>query len=177
MNLRRTRRSSLFIPMRNKNSKLRVLAIDPGFARIGLAILEKNDGKEKLLFSCCLSTDKSVPKAVRLASIASFIKEKIKEFKPGALAIEDLFFSKNQKTALGVAEARGVILSEAAKNNLEIFEYKPREVKIAVTGYGASDKKQVTEMVKRILEIGNEKKLDDEYDAIAVGLTHLSIIR
>ncbi len=162
--------------MQNRGSRLRVLAIDPGFARIGVAVLEKDRTGEKLLFSCCLSTDKESEKSDRLAIIANFIEEKTNQFKPNALAIEDLFFSKNQKTALGVAEARGVVLAEASKNNLKVFQYKPREIKIAVTGYGASDKKQVTEMVKKLLKMGNEKKLDDEYDAIAIGLTHLACV-
>lgn len=160
--------------MQNKKSQSRILAIDPGFARIGVAILEKDKTGDKLLFSCCLSTDKKLEKPDRLAIIANFIEKKINEFKPDAVAIEDLFFSKNQKTALGVAEARGVILAEASKKNLKVFQYKPREIKIAVTGYGAGDKKQVTEMVKRLLKMDDGEKLDDEYDAIAIGLTHLA---
>ncbi len=156
---------------------MRVISVDPGYGRIGIAILEKEKGKEKLVFSECFETDAKEAQAMRLAQIKTRLGELIAEFKPEALAIETLFFSKNQKTAMGVAEARGVITSEAAAQDLLVFEYRPSEVKIAVTGYGSADKRQVKEMVKKILKVEKEIKLDDEYDAIAVGLTHLAISR
>ena len=154
---------------------MRILAIDPGYGRVGIAVLEKNAGKETLLFSECYETTTATEHSERLASIQRRLRKLIKEFKPQALAIESLFFSKNKKTALAVAEARGTILAEAASASVSVFEYRPSEVKIAVTGYGSADKEQIKAMVKRILNITKEISHDDEYDAIAVGLTHLAI--
>jgi crossover junction endodeoxyribonuclease RuvC len=99
----------------------------------------------------------------------------IKEFSPNQLAIETLLWSKNKKTALLVAEARGVVLAIAAKNNLKIREFNPNQIKLAVTGYGKSDKNQVINMINRLLKIKEKKRYDDEYDAIAVAITCASI--
>ena len=159
------------------NKPYRIIAIDPGYGRVGIAILEKSSGKEVLLFSECHETDRKSDQPTRLADIQKHLREIISEYKPEALAIESLFFSKNQKTAMLVAEARGVIPSEAAGCGLAVFEYKPVEVKVAVTGYGRSDKTHIKEMVKKLLRVEKEIKLDDEYDAIAVGLTHLAVYR
>jgi crossover junction endodeoxyribonuclease RuvC len=156
---------------------MRILAIDPGYARVGIAVLEKNAGKESLLFSECYETDAKTDQANRLAAIQKRIREVIDRFKPQALAIESLFFSKNQKTALAVAEARGTITALAAGLGLAVFEYKPAAVKVAVTGYGQSDKTHIKDMIKKILSLEKTIKLDDEYDAIAVGLTHLATYR
>ena len=156
---------------------MRIIAVDPGYGRIGIAVLEKTATKESLIFSECHETSAKDAPSERLASLQSRLRELINTYKPDGLAIESLFFSKNQKTALAVAEGRGVIMSEAAAHHVPVFEYKPVEVKVAVTGYGASDKGQIKEMVKRILKVEKEIKRDDEYDAIAVGLTHLAIHR
>jgi crossover junction endodeoxyribonuclease RuvC len=156
---------------------MKIISIDPGYERLGVAVIEKEHRqKEKLLFSECFKTNPKLPHPKRLALIGERIKEIIKKYKPERLATEKLFFSKNQKTALLVAEARGVILYAASSNNLEIFEYTPADIKIAVTGYGKSEKNQVISMVEKLIEIKDkQKKLDDEYDAIAIGLTHFAI--
>jgi crossover junction endodeoxyribonuclease RuvC len=158
----------------NTNISYRILAIDPGYNRIGLAVFEKNDKAENLIFSECHETDRKSPHEKRLDSIATEIKKCIELYKPKVLATEKLFFSVNKKTALLVAEARGVILSIAAENNLAVFEYSPQAIKIAVTGYGASDKQQVIDMVKRLTKTTKKIRHDDEYDAIAIGLTYLA---
>ncbi len=150
---------------------MRIIAIDPGYDRLGIAVLEKQNGAEVALFSSCVITSKKNTHAERLAHIGKEIQLVIEEFEPEALAIETLFLATNQKTAMPVAEARGVCLYEAAKAGLKVFEYTPLQVKVAVTGYGKSDKSQVTEMVKRLIKLPERKRLDDEYDAIAVGLT------
>ncbi len=151
---------------------MNIIAIDPGYERLGIAVIEKNPRtKEILLYSDCFKTDPKLPHCERLNLIGTEISRVISEFKPGALSLEDLFFTNNAKTAITVAEARGVILYEAAKNGLKVFEYGPGQIKVAVTGYGKSDKDAVIAMVNRLIQIDKKIKHDDEYDAIAVGLT------
>lgn len=155
---------------------MKILAIDPGYERLGLAILEKVPrGKEILLYSECFKTSAKIPHHERLTLIGNKIKEVIKKFKPEILATEKLFFSNNQKTALLVAEARGVILYSASSLGLPVFEYRPAEIKIAVTGYGKGEKKQIIDMVKKLIMVPAGKSSDDEFDAIAIGLTHFAI--
>jgi len=146
---------------------MRILAIDPGYERVGIAIL----GKDTLVFSECYKTSAKLDFSERLGLLGQEIGAIIKKYKPMALAIETLFLTTNQKTAMRVAEARGVIIYEAQKAGLKIFEYTPLEIKIAVTGYGKSDKKSVINMVKKLIKINENKNSDDEIDAIAVGLT------
>jgi len=151
---------------------MKILGIDPGFERIGIAIVEKEkNAKEKLLFSTCFKTASSLPFAERLYLIGNEIAKIIKKFKPEILAIETLFLNTNQKTVMKVAEARGVIIYESQKANLKLFEASPLQIKIAITGYGRADKKQIIKMVHLILKESNSKKSDDELDAIAVSLT------
>lgn len=154
---------------------MRILAIDPGYDRLGIAILEKQNGREIALFSACAVTDKKQAHHERLAHIGREVKNTIAEWKPEALAIETLFLFSNQKTAFRVAEARGVILYEAARAGLLVFEYTPLQIKIAVTGYGRSNKRQMMEMVKKLVVLPHRKRLDDEYDALAIGLTCFAI--
>jgi len=150
---------------------MRIIAIDPGYERLGIAILEKETGKEKLIFSECFTTSIKEKHENRLKLIGAEIERVIEKYQPEAMGIETLFFKTNAKTAMKVSEARGIMLYEAAKNNLNILEFTPLQIKVAVTGYGKSDKDQVTDMVKRLIKIESPIKYDDEYDAIAVGLT------
>jgi len=155
--------------------KNRVLAIDPGYERIGIAVIEKNNsGKEELLFSECFKTTTDTSFAVRLKKIGEEVARVIEKYEPKVLAIEKLYLSVNQKTAMGVAEARGVIIYSASLCNLEIFEYTPPQIKLAVTGYGKADKKMVMSMVSKLIKIKEETTSDDELDAIAIGLTFLA---
>ena len=156
-------------------NNMRVIAVDPGYERLGIAVLEKTPkSKEVLLYSDCFVTSAKLPHSERLSLIGQEISRIIKEYKPERLGIETLFFNKNQKTAFYVAEARGVILYEAARHGLEINEFNPLQIKIAVTGYGRSEKEQVTFMVNKIVKIDKKIKHDDEYDAIACGITLLA---
>ena len=152
-----------------------ILAIDPGFDRIGLAVMKLERDKPKLLFSECFKTDSKEARPERLFSIGRRVKEVIKKWQPETLAIETLFFNTNITSAIGVAEARGIIIYEATRAGMEIFEYGPQTIKIAVTGYGKADKIQMTNMVKKLIDLPEKssKRLDDEIDAIAVGITHL----
>lgn len=155
-----------------------LLSIDPGYDRLGVAILREEAGKSTLLFSDCIQTNKKDVHEKRLHGVGAGVAAIIEKWKPEAVAIEELFFSKNQTTALLVSQALGVVAYEAARANLPVFYYKPVEVKVAVTGYGQSDKSHVISMVPKLIkmapEIAGKKRLDDEFDAIAVGLTHLA---
>jgi crossover junction endodeoxyribonuclease RuvC len=152
---------------------MKVIGIDPGYDRFGIAVLERVNGKETVIHSSCATTDKKALFPDRLRTVGDALTAAILAHQPKALALEQLFFNKNVKTALGVAEARGVALYVARSHNLPVFEYSPQAVKIATTGYGKSEKKQVEEMLFRLVNSVPKKALDDEYDAIAVALTCL----
>jgi crossover junction endodeoxyribonuclease RuvC len=156
---------------------MRIISIDPGYERMGVAIIDKKGQKEELVFSECFKTSAKIPHEERLRLIGGEVERVIKEYGPTAMAIENLFFKTNAKTAMHVSEARGVMLYEASKNNLEVKEFTPIAIKVAVTGYGKSEKGQVTEMVKRLIKINKVIKYDDEFDAIAVGLTYFACVR
>lgn len=153
---------------------MRVLAVDPGYDRVGLAVMEYEKGKEKLLYSTCVLTDKQAELNVRLQVIGVIITKTIKEHEVNTLGIETLFFNKNVKTAMGVAQARGVIIYTAMQENCVVHEFSPQAIKIATTGYGNSDKVAITAMVKQLVPDVPLDALDDEYDAIAVGITCLA---
>ncbi|MBI2096306.1 MAG: crossover junction endodeoxyribonuclease RuvC [Candidatus Taylorbacteria bacterium] len=153
---------------------MKVLAIDPGYEKVGVAVIEGTRNKPSLTYSACLKTKRVLAHEKRLFQIAETLNNLIERFKPNCLAIEELFFVKNQKTALKVAEARGVILSEAARKDIPVCQYTPLEVKIALTGYGRADKSQVTAMVRKLLPLDGRRREDDEFDAIAIGLTCLT---
>ncbi len=148
-----------------------ILGIDPGTARIGYALLSKKENTEvDLITYGCLEL-KNRSQIERLKKISELISELISKYNPKTLAIEKLFFTKNAKTALSVAEARGVIINCANSLNLGILEFTPLEVKVATTGYGKAEKKQVQNMVCRLLNLKKIPQPDDAADAIAIGLT------
>lgn len=153
---------------------MRILAIDPGYDRLGIAVVEGNPSKPVLVWSDCILPDKGAPEE-RLAHVARAMSQAIVTYAPEALGIETLFFGINKKTALGVAEARGAILAIAGAASLPVIECTPVQVKLAVAGYGGADKKAVARMVPRLLLLDKKKRLDDEIDAIAVGITALAI--
>jgi crossover junction endodeoxyribonuclease RuvC len=155
---------------------MKILAVDPGYEKIGIAILEKNSGKEELVFSECFKTSRKISPQERLLSLGQEVMRVIEEYHPSALSIEKLFFEVNQKTAMLVSEARGVIIYEAVKAGLKIEEFTPLQVKVAVTSYGKSSKNQVKYMVDRLIKIKKSIKEDDEYDAIALGLTYFACV-
>jgi crossover junction endodeoxyribonuclease RuvC len=168
------------MPNSRKISKVksgRILGIDPGYERLGIALIEKAGGKDRLVHSECFKTPSSLSFSKRLKEIGDRVEKIIEEFKPSSLAIENLFVSTNQKTAMRVGEVRGALLYLAERAGLPIYEYTPLQVKIAVSGYGKSDKRQVEMMVRRLILIEKEIKDDDEIDAIAIALTASASIR
>ena len=128
-----------------------ILGIDPGIATVGYGIIEYENGRFRTVATGAIETPAGIDVENRLEIVYNDLCELIKMYSPTEMSIEELFFNTNQKTAIAVAEARGVILLAARKNNLNIAEYTPIQVKMAVTGYGRAEKKQVQEMVKIIL--------------------------
>lgn len=157
-----------------------VLGIDPGYERLGIAVIEKNSSsrdKEKLLFSECFKTSAKKEFSERLLEIGVEVKKIIKKYKPKVLAIETLFLNTNQKTVMRVAEVRGAIIYEARSAGLNIFEVSPPQIKMATTGYGRADKEQIKKMVKLLVKVEEKVTSDDELDAIAIAITALAYIR
>ncbi len=151
---------------------MKIISIDPGYDRVGIAILEKaKNQKEELLYSDCFRTSAKTKLPDRIFSIGTEVARLIKKYKPEMLAIETLFMTTNQKTVMGVSEARGVIIYEASRAGLSVCEYTPLQIKIAVTGYGKATKDQVEAMVERLVVLHKKARIDDEMDAIAVGIT------
>ncbi|OHA88523.1 MAG: crossover junction endodeoxyribonuclease RuvC [Candidatus Zambryskibacteria bacterium RIFCSPHIGHO2_01_FULL_43_25] len=161
------------MPRKFKNA--RIIGIDPGYDRLGVAVIEKSLNENKVIFSDCLISNRKETLAERITYLGEEISKIIKKYKPTVLAIEKIFFNENQKTALAVAELRGAIVYEGAKNGVKIFEYTPLEIKVAVTGYGRADKKQMISLIPRLVKLPNKpKRLDDEFDAIATAITCLA---
>jgi crossover junction endodeoxyribonuclease RuvC len=152
---------------------VRILGIDPGFDRLGVAVIEKNGNADSFIFSTCIVTSRSQTFNERLLSIAKELELLIARHAPDELALETLFFTTNQKTAIAVAEVRGVCLYLAVRSGIEVFEYSPPQVKVAVTGYGKATKGDIAAMIPRLLKISlDPKTLDDEVDALAIALTN-----
>lgn len=152
---------------------VRILGIDPGFDRMGVAVLEKQGSKEMLLYSACIETSKKDSFEKRLGSVGKELENILRKFAPHELAMEKLFFAKNQTTAINVAEVRGVALYLSHLAGVDIYEYSPPQIKVAVAGHGNASKQDIAYMVPKILKIPlSQKLLDDELDAIAIALTH-----
>ena len=156
---------------------MRVIALDPGYDRLGVAVMENTDGVETLLFSTCIESSRLDELPARLLTIGTAFEKILKEYGPTAMAIETLFFNKNIKTAIGVAQARGTLLYLAKQAGCDVYEFNPQQIKSAITGYGNSDKKAVIDMVVRLVKNAPLSALDDEYDAIAIGVTCLATYR
>lgn len=151
---------------------MRILGIDPGTAIVGYSILDFKENKFNLIKYGCIFTDKELKMEDRLLIIFEELEKIITEFSPEFMAVEELFFFKNNKTVISVGQARGVILLAGRKHNLKIESYTPLQVKMGITGYGKAEKKQIQLMVKRILNLKEIPKPDDAADAIAVAITH-----
>lgn len=155
---------------------MRVLALDPGFGRLGVAVLDKGArGRDAVVYSDCFETSSKDTFVERLHAVGAECVRLIAVYKPDVFATETLLFSKNQKTALMVSETRGVLLYEARRAHLPIYEYNPMQIKAAVTGYGKATKQDVETMVMRLVSTPTPIKLDDEADAIAIAITCLAI--
>lgn len=149
-----------------------ILGIDPGLGLVGFGIIEKNGGDIKVLDFGCISTSKDDKLSRRLEIISNCMKILIEKWKPDELAIEKLFFNKNITTGIPVAQARGVILLSAQERGIPIYQYTPQNIKMALTGMGKADKKQMQFMVKTVLGLKEIPKPDDAADALAVAICH-----
>jgi crossover junction endodeoxyribonuclease RuvC len=152
---------------------MKVLGIDPGTGRMGWAIVEGNHARQSLVACGCAETKANGDPALRLVELYRSIEKVIEEHKPEAAAVEDLFFFKNAKTVIGVAEARGMVVTLCGLQDLAVYDYTPLQVKQTITGYGRAEKQQVQLMVRTMLKMKETIKPDDAADAVAVGLTHL----
>jgi crossover junction endodeoxyribonuclease RuvC len=151
---------------------MRILGIDPGTGILGFGVIEVAKGKSQLVDAGVIRTPVHEDDAVRLETIYDELSDIIAANKPDMMSVEKLFFIRNVTTAMTVAQARGVVLLAGKQAKLQIFEYTPLQIKMAVTGYGKADKKQVQEMVRVILGLTTIPKPDDAADAIAAALTH-----
>ena len=149
-----------------------ILGIDPGFAIVGFGVLRSEPGKQVLLSCGAITTQAGLPLPTRLLQIENDMAQLFETFHPDAMAIEELFFNNNVTTGIGVAQARGVILAATERAEVPIFEYSPSEVKLAITGYGKAEKRQIMDMVKRLLNLKAVPKPDDAADAVASALCH-----
>ena len=147
-----------------------IIGIDPGYAITGYGIIDYSGNRFRVLDYGTITTRAHVPFEQRLLTIYSEIESVLTRFRPEVMAIEELFFSKNATTAIGAAQARGVLILSAAKAGIPVFEYTPMQVKMAVTGYGRADKNQVSRMVKTILCLERVPKKDDTSDALAIAI-------
>lgn len=153
---------------------MRIIGIDPGIERVGYAVVDNLSGKERLIESGCIITSSKLQKAARFLQISQELKKIISQTKPQKAAIETVFFAKNVKTAITVAEARGVILVLLKELSIDIKEFTPLEVKIALTGYGRAEKKQVEFMVGKILDLKQKLRPDDVADAAALAIAAIA---
>ncbi|MCX5750384.1 MAG: crossover junction endodeoxyribonuclease RuvC [Candidatus Saganbacteria bacterium] len=149
-----------------------ILGIDPGTATTGFGFVEVTGNKTSLVKYGVVKTSSKTKAHLRLLGISKQLGKEIKAVKPDVVAVEKLFFGVNAKTAILVGEARGVILLTCAQQGLEVVEYTPLEVKMALTGYGRAEKQQIQQMVKRLLCLKDIPKPDDAADALAIAITH-----
>lgn len=149
-----------------------IFGIDPGIGITGYSFVEYKEDKLNLIASGSIQTDKKAPHPKRLLELRDDIDFLIKKYKPDCASIEQLFFFKNQKTIIPVAQARGVILLTLEDNSIPMFEYTPLVVKQTITGHGRADKTEVKNMVKNYIEIDKNVKLDDTIDSIALAICH-----
>ncbi len=149
-----------------------ILGIDPGYAIVGVGVIECTGNKFRCLEYGAITTPAGMPVPKRLKAINDGMNFYIDKYKPEAVAVEELFFNSNQKTAIHVAQARGVIIISAVNKNVPLYEYTPLQIKQAVTGYGRADKKQIQTMVKMMLNLNAIPKPDDAADGLAVAICH-----
>lgn len=147
-----------------------IMGIDPGTAATGYGLIKKLPDKLKIIDYGCIKTEVEFSTAERLKRIDQQLTKLIKKHKPKRIAVEDIFFFKNLKTAVKVSQARGVILASAAQTKAQVVEYTPLQIKQAVTGYGRADKKQVQQMVKVLLNLKEIPQPDDAADALAAAI-------
>ncbi|MFA6006568.1 MAG: crossover junction endodeoxyribonuclease RuvC [Candidatus Paceibacterota bacterium] len=157
---------------------MKVIAIDPGYERMGIAVVEHKKGtSDTLLYSACVRTSPKLEFSERLFNLGEEFWLQIRKWKPEVFAVEKLYFENNQKTAMNVAEVKGMLAYIAMSEKLRVAEFTPLQIKVAVTGYGRATKADIFKMIPKLIDIKKEIELDDEYDAIAIALTCLATKR
>ncbi len=151
---------------------MRILGIDPGYATIGFGLIEAQRQQARMITYGAITTPAGLPLSRRLYQIGTDMEELIAQLKPDCISIEELFFNTNLTTGIAVAHGRGVLLYAAEKSGIPLYEYTPSQVKIAVTGYGKAEKRQVMDMTRRLLHLKATPKPDDAADALALALCH-----
>lgn len=149
-----------------------ILGIDPGVATIGFGLVEAQRSAVRLLQYGVITTPAGLPLSARLFQISQDLSQLLGQFRPDEAAVEELFFSKNITTGIAVAHGRGVILLEAERAGVPVYEYTPMQVKQAVAGYGGADKRQVMLMTQRLLKMKAVPRPDDAADALAIAICH-----
>lgn len=153
---------------------MKVLSIDPGYGRCGVAVLDGDSRRATVLYSTCLETSAKASLAERIATVVIAVEHLLESHHPDLFVIEELFFSNNTKTAMKVAEVRGALLYVAVRAGVPIVELHPGSAKVALTGYGKATKEQMEFMVGKLIDLPPGKRIDDEFDAIALGLAALA---
>ena len=151
---------------------MRIMGIDPGVATIGFGVVDAERGKQQLVRCGVITTPAGIPLSSRLLQISRDMAELLGQFRPDAVAVEELFFTKNITTGIAVAHGRGVILLELERAGVPVYEYTPMQVKQAVAGYGKADKRQVMAMTARLLKMKEIPRPDDAADALALAICH-----
>lgn len=151
---------------------MRILGIDPGYAIVGFGVVEYSGVKFVPIEYGAFITEAHTSFTERLCNIDDDMLEVLRRYQPDCVAIEKLYFQNNQKTAIDVAQARGILILEASKQKIPVFEYTPLQVKQAVVGYGKAEKRQVMDMTRRILALKQIPKPDDAADALAIAICH-----
>ena len=151
---------------------MRILGVDPGYAIVGFGIIDYAGANFAPIDYGVILTEAHTPFTQRLCDIDTDIQKVFRRYEPDCMAIEKLYFTSNQKTAIDVAQARGILILAAAKKKIPVYEYTPLQVKMAVVGYGKAEKKQVMEMTRNILKLNQIPKPDDAADALAIAICH-----
>lgn len=151
---------------------MRILGIDPGFATVGFGLVDAERAQVHMVTYGAITTPAGLPLSRRLYQISCDMEELIGRLKPDVISIEELFFNTNITTGIAVAHGRGVLLCAAEKCGVPLYEYTPSQVKLAVTGYGKAEKRQVMDMTKRLLKLKAVPRPDDAADALALALCH-----
>lgn len=151
---------------------MRIIGIDPGIATVGFGVVDSSGGKQSYVTCGVITTPAKTPLSSRLDQIYTDLEELFAAFKPDAVSIEELFFNTNITTGIAVAHGRGVLLYAAEKCGIPLYEYTPSQVKLAVTGYGKAEKRQVMDMTRRLLKLKAVPRPDDAADALGLALCH-----
>ena len=157
--------------------KIRILGIDPGYAIVGFGVLDYDGINFRPVQYGAITTDAGTDFTERLRAISDDMDYILEKFRPDCMAVEKLYFTTNQKTAIDVAQARGVIILSASKKGVPVAEYTPLQLKVSVTGYGKAEKHQMMEMTRNILGLARVPKPDDTADALAVAICHGHTLR